>query len=161
MNPNSTPVQEPDFEGEAMKVPAAMQSVPEPTTSGSLMSGPILILLVAILLALLGGIYYWYTIVMSTPITATPSRPSAAMNNEPESTTAEARAGATDVVSTSDDLDAIGADIESTKLEDIDEGFTAIESELGGALGTEDTSADPIPAVTTPTIEAASTTTTE
>jgi cytoskeletal protein RodZ len=160
MPETKNPIVEPNFDGEAMKIPEAMQIPSEPTPSAGIMNGPILILLVAILLALLGGIYYWYTIVMSTPITATPTRPTADMNSEPESTTAEARTAATDVVSTSDDLDAIGADIESTKLEDIDEGFAAIESELGGALGA---TTEPAPAATTPTIEATTTasTTTE
>lgn len=139
MNPkNTTPVTEPNFEGEAMKVPPAMQVVSEPVTNNSLVSGPILILLFAILVALLGGIYYWYTILMSEPLTSTPTRPTAEMNNEPESTTAEARTDATDIVSTSDDLEALQADIESTRFDDIDDGFAAIEGELGGALEATD-----------------------
>ena len=135
MNPNNTPpVNEPNFEGEAMKVPPAMQVAVEATPNTSLVSGPILILLFAILAALLGGIYYWYTILMSEPIATTPTRPTAEMNNEPESTTAEARTESTDVVSTSDELDALQADIESTRFDDIDDGFAAIETEIGGAL---------------------------
>ncbi len=141
MNPttNNQPVNEPNFEGEEMKVPSSMQAVAPQPTNASLVSGPILILLFAILLALLGGIYYWYTILMSQPIVAPATRPTAEMNNEPESTTAEARTGATDVVSTSDELDAIQADIESTRFDDIDDGFTAVENELGGALEATDT----------------------
>lgn len=139
MNPNNSPVAEPNFEGEEMKVPAAMQTVVEKNPNTSLVSGPILILLFAILAALLGGIYYWYTILMSEPLTATPTRPTAEMNNEPESTTAEARTSATDVVSTSDELDAIQADIESTRFDDIDDGFAAIETEIGGAIEATET----------------------
>ncbi len=141
MNPttNNQPVSEPNFEGEEMKIPATMKVAAAAPTNASLVSGPILILLFAILLALLGGIYYWYTILMSEPIIAPATRPTAEMNNEPESTTAEARTGATDVVSTSDELDAIQADIESTRFEDIDDGFTAVENELGGALEATDT----------------------
>ncbi len=141
MNPttNNQPVSEPNFEGEEMKIPATMKVAATAPTNASLVSGPILILLFAILLALLGGIYYWYTILMSEPIIAPATRPTAEMNNEPESTTAEARTGATDVVSTSDELDAIQADIESTRFEDIDDGFTAVENELGGALEATDT----------------------
>ena len=135
MNPQSQkPVQEPNFEGEEMKIPETMQvKAPEPTNT-SLVSGPILILLFAILLLLLGGIYYWYTMLMNNPVAPLPTRPTPAMNNEPESPTAEARTDATDVVSTSDELDAINADIESTRFDDIDDGFTAIENELGSAL---------------------------
>jgi hypothetical protein len=141
MNPttNNQPVNEPNFEGEEMKVPASMKAVAPEQTSTSLISGPILILLFAILLALLGGIYYWYTILMSETIVVPATRPTAEMNNEPESTTAEARTSATDVVSTSDELDAIQADIESTRFDDIDDGFTAVENELGGALEATDT----------------------
>ncbi len=141
MNPttNNQPVNEPNFEGEEMKIPSSMKAAAPEQTNASLVSGPILILLFAILLALLGGIYYWYTILMSEPIAIPATRPTAEMNNEPESTTAEARTSATDVVSTSDELDAIQADIESTRFDDIDDGFTAVENELGGALEATDT----------------------
>jgi zona occludens toxin (predicted ATPase) len=139
MNPNNTPINEPNFDGEEMKVPEAMQAVVETNPNTSLVSGPILILLFAILAALLGGIYYWYTILMSEPLTTLPTRPTAEMNNEPESTTAEARTDATDVVSTSDELDALQADIESTRFDDIDDGFAAIETEIGGALEATET----------------------
>lgn len=139
MNPNNTPISEPNFDGEEMKVPAVMQVVAETNPNTSLVSGPILLLLFAILAAMLGGIYYWYTILMSEPLAIIPTRPTAEMNNEPESTTAEARTGATDVVSTSDELDALQADIESTRFDDIDDGFAAIETAIGGALEATDT----------------------
>lgn len=143
MNGTNTPgpVNEPNFDGEEMHIPATMKVVAPQSTNASLISGPILIHLFAILLALLGGIYYWYTILMSQPVVPPATRPTAEMNNEPESTTAEARTGATDVVSTSDELDALQADIESTRFDDIDDGFTAVENELGGAL--DETSASP------------------
>ncbi len=57
MNPNNNTTHEPDFEGEVMKVPKSMQANSEPTTQNSLVNGPILILLFAILVALLGGFY--------------------------------------------------------------------------------------------------------
>ncbi len=136
MNPNKQkPVVEPNFEGEEMKVPPTMQvkEAEEPNTS--LVSGPILILLFVILLMLLGGIYYWYTMLMNGQVASTPTRPTIEMNNEPESPTAEARTAATDVVSTSDELDAINADIESTRFDDLEDSFVAIENELGSALG--------------------------
>jgi zona occludens toxin (predicted ATPase) len=144
MNPNQKPVQEPNFEGELMKVPAAMQSAQSTPTSTSLINGPILILLVAILIALLGGIYYWYTVLMSEPLTTSYTRPTAAENNEPESTTAEARTAATDVVSTSDELDAIGADLESTRLDELESNLTTIDNEVGAATD-ETTPAETLP----------------
>ncbi len=116
-----------------MKIPVDMAPVDESTANQSLINTPILILLFAILVALLGGIYYWYTIVMSTPIAPAPTRPTAEMNNEPESATAEARTATTDVVSTSDDLEVIGADVESLNLDDIDTNMQAVETELEAA----------------------------
>ena len=60
--PKQNTVSEPNFEGEEMKTPTSMKiQVPE-TSNASLINGPILILLFTILLALLGGIYYWYPI---------------------------------------------------------------------------------------------------
>ncbi len=139
MTPNQKPAPEPNFEGEEMKIPVAMKAATVEPASTSIINGPILILLVAILVALLGGIYYWYTVLMSQPLGTTPTRPTAAMNNEPESTTVEARTAATDVVSTSDELDAIGADLESTRLDELDSGMTTIENEIGAATAAEET----------------------
>jgi cytoskeletal protein RodZ len=129
----STPVVPPNFDGEEMKIPTEMNTQTTTESNQSLVNGPILILLFAILVAILGGIYYWYTIVMSTPVTPIPTRPTAAMNNEPESATAEARTDTTSVVSTSDELDAITADVESLNLEDIETNITAIDTELDAA----------------------------
>jgi flagellar basal body-associated protein FliL len=135
MNPNTTPVPEPDFEGEAMKIPQTYEApevVAEPT---SVVNAPIIILLITILLALLGGIYYWYLMLMSAPAEApTATRPTAAQNNEPESTTVEARTAATDVVSTSDELDAIAADVQSTSFEDVDTDVNNVQVNLDSAL---------------------------
>ena len=124
----TTPVAEPDFEGEEMKLPEEIRAVEPAVEPTSIVNGPILILLFAILIALLGGIYYWYTILMSTPLIApAPSRPTAEQNNEPESATAEARTGVTDVVSTSDALDAIKADVDSTNFEDPATDFDGVQ----------------------------------
>ncbi len=97
----------------------------------------IILLLIACLLAIIGGLVYWYSLVMAIPIPdpATATRPTAAENNEPESTTAEARTNATNVVSTSDELDALSADLDSTReIENLTPEITAIENELDAAL---------------------------
>jgi biopolymer transport protein ExbB/TolQ len=131
------PVIEPNFEGEEMKLPtvSAHRAVAA-QTSGSILSWPIIILLVLILAAILGGFYFWYTLVVKeAQLTVVPiTRPTAAENNEPESTTAKARTQTMDVVSTSDELSAIKADISSTHLEDLDVEFPAIEAELDAAI---------------------------
>jgi hypothetical protein len=133
---NKQPVQEPNFEGEAMHIPVAKANLPAvDDTNPRLLTAPIIILLFLILVAILAGFYYWYTIVMSEQVVApNDTRPTAEQNNEPESTTAEARTGLMDVVSTSDELDAIAADAQSTNLEDLTTETTAIEAELNAAI---------------------------
>jgi flagellar basal body-associated protein FliL len=134
--PNKQPVIEPNFEGEVMHMPTRQinqtDSIPE---SPRLLTAPIIILLFLILVAILGGFYYWYTIVMSEQVVPqATTRPTTEQNNEPESTTAEARTSLMDVVSTSDELDAISADAQSTNLEDLVNETTAIEAELDAAM---------------------------
>jgi hypothetical protein len=107
----------------------------------SITNGPILILLVALLLAVLGGMFYWFTMLGKGGVTISPTslRPTAEQNNEPESTTAEARTEAYGVVSTSDEIPAIEADVEGTNLDSLDSELDAIEAELDAALEEEPT----------------------
>jgi uncharacterized protein HemX len=95
-------------------------------------NGPILVLLAVIMMIILGGMYYWYTTIDNAliPNQASYTRPTAEENNEPESTTAEAQADAMGVVSTSDEINAIEADLESTDLDTLDAELQAIENEL-------------------------------
>jgi flagellar basal body-associated protein FliL len=133
------PVIEPNFDGEEMKLPtvSAHRTI-EAQASNSVLSLPIIILLVLVLAGILGGFYFWYTLVMKeAALTEAPvTRPTAAENSEPESTTAEARTQTTDVISTSDELPAIKADLDSTHLEELDTEVPAIESELNAAIPT-------------------------
>ncbi len=132
---NKKPVQEPNFEGEEMHLPTAKVSSLPADDTPRLLTLPIIVLLFLILVAILGGFYYWYTIVMSEQVvTETGTRPTDEQNNEPESTTAEARTGLMDVVSTSDELDAISADAQSTNLEDLTSEIAPIEADLGAAM---------------------------
>lgn len=131
---------EPDFEGEVMKLPTTAINHLETSntnTSRTAIPLPIIILFGLFLVGILGGFYYWYTIVMkegtSAPIE---TRPTAAENNEPESTTAEVRTELLDIVSTSNELSAIKADAESTHLDDLTTEIPAIETELNAALKT-------------------------
>lgn len=134
-----SPIIEPNFEGEEMHLPQREAVVQTTKTSApTFLTAPIIILLFLILVAILGGFYYWYTIVMSEQVLPqTTTRPTAEENNEPESTTAEARTSIMDVVSTSDELEAIAADAESTHLEDLTSELTAIEAELEAATATQ------------------------
>ena len=126
---------EPNFEGEEMKLPTVRSERTAPVAKNqSLLTWPIIILLFLILIAILGGLYYWYILVTKPEMIDTLLRPTAEQNNEPESTTAEARTGVTDVVSTSDEPGAIRADLTSTQFEDIDTLTAPIESELNAAV---------------------------
>ena len=126
----------------------------------SIANGPILLLLIVLLLAILGGMYRWFVILeKEVPTFPSSLRPSAALNNEPESTTAEAQVEAYGVVSTSDEIPAIEADIEGTNLDSLEGELDAIEAELDAAIvdegAPEETSAptptpEPSPAEETP-----------
>ncbi len=128
---------EPNFEGEEMTLPEGSEpaTVSASPTRQSIVNIPIVILLGLILFAILGGLYYWYYTVMSIEIVEpTTTRPTAEENNEPESTTAEARTSTMNIVSTSDEIDAIEADVQSTNLNDLDSEINAIEAEMEAAL---------------------------
>jgi hypothetical protein len=111
------------------------REITQPVDTEGIANGPILILLVVLLLAILGGMYRWFVILNNdVPIISAGLRPSAEENNEPESTTAEARVEAMGVVSSSDEIPAIEADIESTDLDSMESELDAIEAELDAAL---------------------------
>lgn len=137
----SNEIIEPNFEGEEMTRPEGTESIEmsAPKARPPVISGPIVVLLGVILLAILGGLYYWYYTVMSIQIIepVVQTRPTAEENNEPESTTAEARTSTMNVVSTSDEIDAIEADVQSTNLNDLDIELNAIDAELEAALSIE------------------------
>ena len=78
------------------------------------------------------GLYMWsrLLVMQTTEPAPTATRPTAAENNEPESTTAEAKTEMMQVVSTSDELSAIEADLGATDLQDLDAELNAIDAEL-------------------------------
>ena len=98
-------------------------------------NGPVIFLLIVLLLAVLGGMYRWSVMLnRDVPIITTGLRPSAAQNNEPESTTAEAQTEAYGVVSSSNEVPAIEADVEGTNLDSLDSELNAIDAELDAAV---------------------------
>lgn len=112
----------------------------------SIANGPILLLLIVLLLAILGGMYRWFVILeKEVPTFPSSLRPSALQNNEPESTTAEAQVEAYGVVSTSDEIPAIEADIEGTNLDSLEGELDAIEAELDAAIVEGDGGGDETP----------------
>lgn len=110
----------------------------EPLHTETIANGPILVLLVILLLAILGGMYRWFVLLDNDlPSIQAGLRPSAEQNNEPESTSAEARAEAMGVVSTSNEIPAIESDIDSTDLDSLESELNAIEAELEAAMEEE------------------------
>lgn len=102
-------------------------------------NGPIIVLLIVLLVAILGSMSYWYTMMHQDVSTVTPlgQRPTAAENNEPESTTAEAETESMGVVSSSDEIPAIEADVESTNLDSLESELDAIDAEIDGEVTEE------------------------
>ncbi len=126
---------EPNFEGAAMRMPTSSKSKKiEVPKNDKVLSAPIIILLFLILVAILAGLFYWYLLVAKPEAIPAQLRPTALQNNEPESTTAEARTEVMDVVSTSDELSTIKADLESTYLGDLTAEVNPIKAELDAAL---------------------------
>jgi flagellar basal body-associated protein FliL len=135
---HSDKIIEPNFEGAPMKMPTASSAKKIEAPAGeSILSAPIIILLFLILVAILAGLLYWYLLVTKPSMLPGTLRPTAEQNNEPESTTAEARTGVMDVVSTSDELSAIKADLESTFLGDLNAEVQPIKAELDAALAAQ------------------------
>ena len=129
---NTQPNEVPEAE---MKMPVGQANTDtnEPSSIGILLG-----ILIVILVLILGGLYLWGTTLQNTTVpaevTAPAERPTADENNEPESTNAEADAETLRAVSTSDEVNAIEADLEATDLEAIDRELDAIELELDAAL---------------------------
>ena len=112
------------------------QEYTEATTKRTSSSVSILLgVLIVLLILVLAGLYVWSTTLEQTSPTAeTPvTRPTIEENNEPESTTAEAQVETLETVSTSDEIFAIEADLESTHLDSLDAELNAIDAELDSA----------------------------
>ncbi len=126
---------EPNFEGEAMKLPtmSAIRAT-TPAKNQSLLTLPIIILLFFILVAILGGLGYWYLLVTKPEMLNKRLMPTAEQNNKPENTTNETPTGVTEVVSISDEPEAIRADLNNIQFENINTLTAPIESELNAAI---------------------------
>ncbi len=95
--------------------------------------GVILGVLVLVLMLILGGLYLWGRS-MQTEMSPVPTqdteRPTAEENNEPESTNAESDVETAAALSPSDELEAIQADIDATRLDTLNQEIPAIEAEI-------------------------------
>lgn len=137
---NENGVQAPDLTGEEMKMPENSTVTPTRTDDESTpVNGIIIAVLAILLIAILAGMYYWFSQLTNQVEIPAPvvERPTAEENNEPESTTAEATVETQSALSTSDEIAAIEADIEATDLDALDAELTAIDAELEAALSEE------------------------
>jgi len=125
--------QEPIVSDVEMKMPEDHYSAPE-SDDNTTQLGIILGVLIVLLVLILGGLYLWGSTMSTdtTPQQPTPAavRPTPEENNEPESTTADAQVQALETVSTSNEIGALEADIESTNLDELDAELEAIDAEL-------------------------------
>ena len=94
--------------------------------------GPVLAVLVIILICILGGLYLWGSLLTNEAV-ATPSERNI-VNDEPETTRAQADSQMLGAVSSSNALDAIYADLESTNLDTLDNELDQITRELEATL---------------------------
>ena len=94
-------------------------------------TGPILGILIIVLVLILGGLYLWGAEVQEQEEVVTPRQ---IENNEPETVRATADAEILDVVSPSNELQAIEADLESTDLDSLDKELNEIDNEIDAAL---------------------------
>lgn len=119
-----------------MKLPLQKPG-PASDSEHSLVSSGVVITFLFILLGLiLCGLVYWFITnsPSTTPPPVTPERPTAEMNKEPESTTAYAQVESFGVMSTSDELELIAADLESTNLDSLETELVQIDQELEATL---------------------------
>lgn len=113
-----------------MKLPSENFSVSAEVENPKTQLGSILFLGV-VLLAILAGLFYWYQLSNQVPVaTPAPMRPSVEQNAEPETPTATAQTDSFGAMSTSDEITAIEADIESTNLDSLDSELGQIDATL-------------------------------
>ena len=128
----SPPQSEPIVSDDEMIIPG--QSAP--TEQSSNIRAVAIGLLVTALILIFIGLFVWGSLLSQPVSEPTPSalRPTAAENNEPESTRAEAVVETAAALSPSDSLDAIVADLENTDTRSVRNDLTTIEGELANIL---------------------------
>ena len=97
--------------------------------------GLILGLLIVLLVLILGGLYLWYSAAFQPALMPQPEeRFVPEMPNEPEMQNADAEVQKLNTVSTSNEIDAIEADVNSTDLDQMDAELNSIDAELVAAF---------------------------
>lgn len=129
--------EQPTFAAEELKLPVNKKNAAVPSSTDTITHhrGLVISIIVAALVIILIGLFFWYRAsqMPAAPVPV-PVRPTAEMNNEPESTTAEAQTESFGAMSTSDEMDAIEADLESTNLDSLESELIQIETELNAEM---------------------------
>lgn len=126
---------EPNFEGEKMKLPEDNEQYSNTENPKTKNSPWVLILLFILLTLILAGLIYWYYLATQIPESiSNPIRPTAEMNQEPETTNAVAEVESFGAMSTSDEISTIEADLVSTNLDNLETELLQIETELEAAI---------------------------
>jgi hypothetical protein len=97
--------------------------------------GPVLGVLIILLVLILGWLYLWGGMLSKEAMAPAPQN--TIVNNEPETTRADADTQALDTVRPSDDLSAIDADVNSTNFDSIDTDMASIDSEFNTAASAQ------------------------
>jgi hypothetical protein len=123
---------EPNFSNEEMRLPTEKFRGLKNNADGR----PILILVLFVaLLVILFGLYQWQKSLQVVPAPVEiPIRPTTETNREPETTTATAQVESFGALSTSDELDAIESDLESTNLDSLETELNQIDSDLNAGV---------------------------
>ena len=118
---------------DAPQSPEVIFSTPEPAPEEHHHLGPIIGVLIVVLVLILGGIYIWGAMLVNGPASDGQIVPRDIVNDEPETTRAEADVQIANTVSSSDEVAAIEADIESTDLDSFDAELDSLGAELDAA----------------------------
>lgn len=122
---------EPQFEGEVMKMPVSNTRADIDNEESTKSSGVVIFILLAVLAAILIGLYFWYeNISKIEDMEPVPTRPTLETNKEPETVTATAETQSFGVMSTSDELSTIEADLESADFSNLEAELLQIDAEL-------------------------------
>lgn len=132
MQPNTNQTPEPVIAPDELKLPE--EAMRASHSGGEAATLPIILgVIIVMLVLILGGLYLWGSTLGPAPMDSGDGagRPTAEENNEPESNTADAQVQALETVSTSNEIDAIEADLEATNLDSIDAEMGTIDAEMG------------------------------
>ena len=95
-------------------------------------AGPIIGVLSLMLILILGGLYMWGGLLAKPAVVAPIEKP--IVNNEPETPRAVADTQILEIMSPSDEISAIEADLESTRLDSLDADLNTMDAEFEAAL---------------------------